>query len=332
MKTRKALLYMSNFYSYKNEIIDELLSQGFETTFFCDEMTQNSLQRVVGKIFRNYSKKKFYKYFCGTLDKVKSESFDIIIIIFGGLFFNKAYLKMLKECFRGTPIVYYAWDSMHNFPNIKELLCNADYSFSFDKDDCDNTGATFLPLFYSKAISNLDERPLCCLDVSLVMSFYIEKNNGLMKLLELLPDGLRSNFYLKIRDRLYFRKMCIFHGKKINKIKKYFNLEPMQKNDLFCTFLSSKAVIDCPLPNQKGLTIRTFEALSLGTKIITLNKDIKNYDFYTPNNIFVVGVDELENGRIPRSFFETDFDVKYLPSKDYSIKHFVRTLTGVIER
>lgn len=37
-----------------------------------------------------------------------------------------------------------------------------------------------------------------------------------------------------------------------------------------------------------GLTLRPMEALFFGRKLITTNKDIKNYDFYCPENIFIL--------------------------------------------
>ena len=37
------------------------------------------------------------------------------------------------------------------------------------------------------------------------------------------------------------------------------------------------------------------EALFLEKKLITNNKDIKNYDFYNPSNIFILGENNIED-------------------------------------
>jgi hypothetical protein len=47
-----------------------------------------------------------------------------------------------------------------------------------------------------------------------------------------------------------------------------------------------------------------FEALGFKKKLITNNQDIINYDFYNPNNIFIISESNYE---VPSIFFETDY-------------------------
>lgn len=42
-----------------------------------------------------------------------------------------------------------------------------------------------------------------------------------------------------------------------------------------------------------GLSFRTFEAMGYDKKLITTNAEIIKYDFYNPNNIFVLNNDNL---------------------------------------
>jgi hypothetical protein len=63
-------------------------------------------------------------------------------------------------------------------------------------------------------------------------------------------------------------------------------------------------LVDVQQKNQDGLTFRIFEALGYKKKLITNNQDIVTYDFYNPNNIFVISESNYE---VPSSFFETDF-------------------------
>lgn len=57
----------------------------------------------------------------------------------------------------------------------------------------------------------------------------------------------------------------------------------------------SKAILDIIMGDVTGLTLRCMEALFFNKKLITNNKDIENYDFYNPNNIFIIGKDNLDN-------------------------------------
>lgn len=54
---------------------------------------------------------------------------------------------------------------------------------------------------------------------------------------------------------------------------------------------NSRAILDIVNPGQRGLTLRVMEAMFLSKKLITNNADVINYDFYHPNNIYVLGRD-----------------------------------------
>ena len=74
----------------------------------------------------------------------------------------------------------------------------------------------------------------------------------------------------------------------------------------------SKALLDIHRTKQDGLSFRVFESLGKEKKLITTNKDIKNYDFYNEQNILIID----ENFEIPKSFF----DSKYIPIPEMILK------------
>lgn len=51
-------------------------------------------------------------------------------------------------------------------------------------------------------------------------------------------------------------------------------------------------IIEIMRAHHQGMTLRTMEALFFQKKLITDNLEIKNMDFYSPNNIFLIGYDE----------------------------------------
>jgi len=62
----------------------------------------------------------------------------------------------------------------------------------------------------------------------------------------------------------------------------------------------------------------------LEKKLITTNKDIVNYDFYNPNNIFVWDNIKTE---IPNDFLTTPYQPLSIPIfEKYSIKKWVKTI------
>jgi hypothetical protein len=62
----------------------------------------------------------------------------------------------------------------------------------------------------------------------------------------------------------------------------------MSTSDYQTMILRSRVIIDSNAPHQDGLTARFMWALGAGRKIITTNKAVSEYDFYTPEQIFVV--------------------------------------------
>ena len=56
-------------------------------------------------------------------------------------------------------------------------------------------------------------------------------------------------------------------------------------------FARALCIIDFPSSFQTGLTMRTFETLAAGKKLITTNKYITNEPFYNPEYIQVIDTD-----------------------------------------
>jgi hypothetical protein len=59
--------------------------------------------------------------------------------------------------------------------------------------------------------------------------------------------------------------------------------------------LKSRCIVDIVQKNQEGLTFRPLEALFFKRKLITDYLDIVKYDFYNPQNIFIIGVDDWDD-------------------------------------
>ena len=63
----------------------------------------------------------------------------------------------------------------------------------------------------------------------------------------------------------------------------------------------SKVIVDTHPEHQDGMTARFMWAMGAGKKIITTNVSIVDYDFYTPNSIFVI--DKPLNEKIENSLW-----------------------------
>lgn len=319
---KELLLFMTDFYGYNNEIIKEIKNRDINVTWFLDKIKITQFERIIAKIFSKYIDKKFDLYFDSCIEKVKGKKFDEILIIFGAAFIKKKHIEKIRNNFPNTKIVYYAWDSVDNFPLIEDLLNLCDISYTFDHEDAKKYNAELLPLFYCED-NKINNKSTLKYDVSTVMSFFWEKFESLSSVLKIMPKNLNNKIYLKIRDKLYYYKFKILKGKKIKEIESYFEYEKLDREAVYKIFCESKAVIDCPLPNQRGLTMRTFEVLSLKRKLITTNKNVVNYDFYCPENIYIIDGDNKYDFM---EFINSEFNEQYSLSEKYSLNQFIDKL------
>ena len=77
----------------------------------------------------------------------------------------------------------------------------------------------------------------------------------------------------------------------VNDNRKYVEKKYMEYDEVISRIRKSKAVVEILQDGQNGLTARALEAMFFETKLITSNKEIRNFDFYNNHNIFIVGED-----------------------------------------
>ena len=126
---KNILLFMTDFYGYNSDIINEIEKQGCAVKWYQDKVRFSFFDTLLSKICKNYKINKFNKYFNEIIENEKQNKYDKILIIFGAGFMNETHLKILKKTFPQAKIVYYAWDSVENFPAIKSLFEGADISY-----------------------------------------------------------------------------------------------------------------------------------------------------------------------------------------------------------
>lgn len=309
---KKVLFICPEFFEYHKQLSFEMEKQGYSVTWFSDHLKKVSLFKQ--KFDKEYTARKQVE---NIITSTKGNTFDIVFIIFAGRFTRDMILQ-LKKHFNQATFLYYAWDSFSSYPNIISWYNLFDRSYSFDPEDCKKFGMIFRPLFYTNEIKKDCETKY---DFSSVMTIQPSKAGKYNKIINSLPHKLHSFQYLYFPSRILFEINKVRYRKDISQnIVENIHFKKLSYQDVVTVFASSKAVVDCQYKEQKGLTIRTFEVLSLKRKVITTNSEIKNYDFYSPNNIYVVNnSDEI----IPNTFFETPFDELYSLNDRYSISSFI---------
>lgn len=84
----------------------------------------------------------------------------------------------------------------------------------------------------------------------------------------------------------------------------------------------TRCVIDISQKGQTGLTRRPLEALFYGKKLLTDNPEIARYDFYRPQNVFILGKDPEEQ---LRAFIESPLaEVPESVRAAYNVNEWIR--------
>ncbi len=181
-----------------------------------------------------------------------------------------------------------------------------DKVFTFDKHDALKYGFEFRPFFYLNKSSYDDQKKIYDL---YYLGAYREKRrfHYIMKIIDLCKDKSLNYLVRVFINKKNIKKNTVEFEEKYEKIltdeyTSFFeNLENMKK---------SKVVAEINYGNQTGLTLRSLEAVASQTKLITTNKDIKNYDFYNENNIYIISdLKDIEN--IPVQFFRAPYKKKF---------------------
>jgi len=212
---------------------------------------------------------------------LRNEQIDYALFIRADIY-SEDILHLIRQHIRFN-MVNYQWDGMNRYPNIKTRIPLFDRFYIFDPDDiC----AKFLPNtnFY--------------FDYDLKLP--LENNNDTFYFTGSHLPGrelLIHNFNSSARKKGWNLNFHIYCGSKrqhnFSNYKKLYpnNINIISHNISFLENLKNarraKALVDLKAPDHNGLSFRIFESIGYQKKLITTNHNVKKYDFYHPNNIFI---------------------------------------------
>lgn len=238
----------------------------------------------------------------------KKNSFDQILIIRPDKI-SKSALLYLRE--NTQQLICYLFDGIENFKEQKKILSYFDIVYSYDKKDVEKYNFTFLTNYIYD--DEIEKRPITNL------AFNISSYDKRFPFLENLAKYLKE---IKVSFRFIVKKDKPFIHDLIEISDRYLSIPEVKS-----IIAESLALVDIQKKNQHGLSFRVFEALGYGKKLITNNQDIITYDFYNPNNIFVITED---NYYIPNDFFDSSY-MELSPEilKKYHINNWISVVFDV---
>jgi hypothetical protein len=317
----KSILFIAPvFFGYEKDIVAEIKKRGARVDFIPDRPFQSSFMKAFTRLRREFVLKTAERFFWKAIQKFNRKNYDLILVILGECI-SPNFLASLREEFPKAILTLYMWDSFKNRKFLPKNLPYFDKCFTFDFDDAKNYGMQFRPLFYSKGFQNAEEKNLK-FDISFIGTAHSDRYKIISKVVANLPKDTKSYLYFFLQAPWVFWVNKIFNKAFKEATIREFKFSPLTKAEVKKIFFGSRIILDIEHPKQTGLTMRTLEALGAQKKMITTNSSIIKYDFFNPNNIFVINRENV--GYIPNSFFLRPY--KHLSDEiyeKYSIKCWV---------
>jgi len=205
------------------------------------------------------------------------DNYDVVLLSASD--FSPLIAKHILKWVRGNNkirLIYWYWNPVRS--RFSPLKIPAGWeTWSFDKMDCKAYTMKYNSTYYFNGIRSKPD------DIKYDIMFVGQDKGRLERLISLKENFelLGLTFYLHVtRDRLRTgRKNKHFYGDRLN------------YGQVLNIISQSKSILDFTQDNQTGLTLRVMESLFFQKKLVTNNTDIRDYNFYRKENIFIMGLD-----------------------------------------
>ncbi|MFA9392680.1 MAG: hypothetical protein ACERKD_22920 [Prolixibacteraceae bacterium] len=308
---KKLLIIAPKFYDYIDLIKIEIewlnfnvdIKYTFKHSLVTRILNSFGLNKAIKFIRKNYYDKIFH---------VLNNEYEIVVFITTILPIE--YIDLIKKNNPNASYRLYLWDSISRIEISNEYLTKFDKIFSYSKQDSTDLDINYRPFFFNKI--KLQNKQI---DISFVGKLHDKKRYEILKKIKYhYPDlNLKLHIYLD------------FYSYVKNVFKLNINyLDITHKKLPYTSYIDllskSLCILDIPTVEQTEITTRVIEALGTQTKIITTVKNITEYDFYRPENIFLLNNTNFQEIRLwlktPYSPIEEEILSRY------SIENFINEL------
>lgn len=325
IKDKSILLFSPSFFGYDESITQTLLSLGAQVDCFDERPDNTFFSKALIRLNSNLLFYHIEYYYNRIYDIIKNKTYDYVFVV-NIEAMPDFFLKKIKNIYSNAQFILYMWDSIFNKQNTVNYLHFFDKVFSFDKIDCERLKVNFLPLFYLDDYSQINSiQQKYDYDLLFVGTVHSDRYQ-LIKNIEynIEQQGGKSFIYFFFPSKILYYKMKLQNNFLRATSVKDFYFKSLSKESLVNLYASSRIIIDIQHPKQTGLTIRCIETVGAKRKLITTNQYIKEYDFYSEQNILVI---DRSNPVIPQDFLNLPYsEISDDIYKKYSIQNWINII------
>lgn len=303
----RVLLIAPRFFGYEADIQDELSRRGAAVDFILDRPFNSAFLKALTRFRRPWVMPAANRYMRAAIRDLGRDHYDIVLVI-NGQTLSRSVLNELREQYPAAKFILYMWDSAANRADSVAASETYDRALTFDREDARVHGMVFRPLFYGPGYAAPGAgKP--DLQLSFVGTAHTDRYRVVSELVRQLPAGQTAWTYLYLQARWVFHLQKLVNPAFEKARIQEFSFNPLPKTVVQDVFRRSRAILDVEHPSQRGLTIRTLEALGAKKKLVTTNVEVQDYDFFRAENIAVI---DRSNPKLPPGFLEQE----YVPLSD----------------
>lgn len=314
---------MNSMQGYEKEVQKEIEKKGYKVELYenSSKIPKNDASffiRILRSLAEDFNFEKFKKmlfnaerqYYFREFKKIDT-NYDYILDI--GAKSSPNFMKILREKVKGKSILF-IWDDLRYDKRSEELIKEFDKTYSYCLEDSEKYKLKYRPSFYLNIFKYENEKKN--IDVFYLGNMREKERTVIIKAIdESLPN---LNKFIKLCGTFKLKYLTRYISYEV--YKKYFIKNPLNIYELSSKYKESKVIMDITLKTQIGLGLRPLESIASKSKLITTNPNIKKYDFYNENNVFVLhkdlsNVEGLEEF-IHKPYQEYSDEIKYKYSVD----------------
>lgn len=324
---KRVLLIAPRFFGYEREIRSEIERRGARVDWLADRPFDTPVMTALTRHKPHWVLPSADRLYRRQLLALDAPHYDTILVI-NGQTLSHGMLNELRVAYPTATVLLYMWDSIQNRGGVVRNLPLFDAVFSFDPYDAHAYGMRHRPLFFSKGFECAPE-PNFDFHVSFVGTAHTDRYAVVNRIRRSLSPQLQTFWYLYLQAPWVFHAYRLTNRSMRGAQRGDFEFAPLAKEKLQSVFSRSLAIVDIEHPQQRGLTMRTFETMGAHKKLITTNAGVRDYDFYDPVNICVI---DRASPCVPAHFIASPFaPVAPQRYRRYSIEGWVDEVLGLDE-
>ncbi|HEY9225123.1 MAG TPA: hypothetical protein VIP11_00665 [Gemmatimonadaceae bacterium] len=302
LKSKRVLVIAPRFFGYDQEIVAEVKRRDAEVWFVPDRPFRSAFMIAMAKVATTPILTVADSYYERAIRDLRGVAFDVVLVV-NGQTLSPLTMRRFRSAFPNARFVLWAWDSVRNRPAILRNRPFFDVCASFDPDDAETYGLRFRPSFFSPGFEREAETHPTY-DLSFIGTAHTDRYAVVRRVQSTLPKRAEAFWHLYLQAPWVFWYYRATKPAFRDASRSDFRFAPLSRTEVESIFFKSRAILEIEHPEQRGLTMRTFEAIAANKKLITTNPRIREYAFYHPSNVHVI---DRASPEIPEDFLAADF-------------------------